>query len=111
MLVIQNIGSSVLLNDEKIAQIDQIARQHYCRIERVESKSEMQVLPVPKALTKTTSTSKVLVEQSNAFQPQLSIRKISIRNGSIEIHLVDHVTVPPVREKVFFSDKYILSIL
>ena len=61
----------------------------------------MQVLPVPKALTKTTSTSKVLVEQANAFQLQLSVRKISVLNGSIEIHTVDHTTASPVRKIVF----------
>ncbi len=110
--VIQKIGHSTSsIDEEMIVQLNQIARRHYCRIEKTESKIEMQVHSVPKALAKTSLSSKNTIEQSNLFCSSLSVRKISILNGSIEIHTAAHPTSLLVRESVFLSGIYILFIL
>jgi hypothetical protein len=110
--VIQKIGYSISsIKNEMIAQLNQIAKRHYCRIEKTVSKIEMQVHPVPKALAKTSLTSKNIVEQSNAFCSLWSVKKISVLSGSIEIHTAAHSMSLSVTKNVFLCYNCIFSIL
>ena len=92
--------------DEQITKLNEIARRYYCNIEKIESKIEMQVHSVPKALAKTAVSSKQMIEQSNTFCSSMYIRKISVLNGSIELHTDDHCRSPSVRKYVFLNDRY-----
>jgi len=101
--IIQKIGNSIPSMDEHITKLNEIARRYYCNIEKVDTKIEMQVHSVPKALEKTAVSSKQMIEQSNAFCSSMHIRKISVLNGSIELHTDDHSRSPSVRKYVFLS--------
>ncbi|CAF4260209.1 unnamed protein product [Rotaria sp. Silwood2] len=87
---IQMIENSLSLIDDNNSQLNEIAKNYCCRIERIESKAEMQVFPIPKALTKTSSTPSLTIRQSDAFCSSLSVKKISVLNGSVEIYTADY---------------------
>lgn len=61
-------------------------KKYGCSIEKIDSKVQMQTIQIPKALTKNSVVSSVLIEQSRQFLSSLSVRKLSTSNGSIEIH-------------------------
>jgi hypothetical protein len=93
----QNIGNFIQLTNDQNQQLSQIARHHYCRIEKIDTKTEMKVYSIPNALSQTPNTLNSIIEQSNAFCSTLSMRKISVLNGSIEIHLTNQSTSITVR--------------
>ncbi|CAF1449677.1 unnamed protein product [Rotaria sordida] len=91
----QKIGNSILLNDDNNKQFYQIAKRNYCRIEKIEIKTEMNVYSIPKALSQTSNISNSIIQQSNEFTSSLSMKKISVLNGSIEIYLTNQsISIP-----------------
>jgi hypothetical protein len=89
VFVIQKIDNTTSLTDEENVALNKIAKQHNCRIENVESKHEMQVYSIPKALAETMFTSALIVEQSKTFCATSSMRKLSVLHGSIEVYTAD----------------------
>lgn len=93
----KKIGNSFILTNEQIKQLNQIARGNKCRIEKIDTKTEREVYSIPKTLSQSSNTSTFIIEQSNEFCSSLSMRKISVLNGSIEIYLTNQSTTIPVR--------------
>ncbi|CAF1159377.1 unnamed protein product [Rotaria sordida] len=91
----KGIGNSVQLTDDDIKKVHHIAEYNYCRIEKIESKVEMKVYSIPKASSQLTNISSSIIQQSNEFISSLSMRKISVLNGSIEIYLTDQTRTIP----------------
>ncbi|CAF3806468.1 unnamed protein product [Rotaria sp. Silwood1] len=89
------IENSVQLTDDDIKKIRHIAEYNYCRIEKIDSKMEMKVYSIPKASSQLTNISSSIIQQSNEFISSLSMRKISVLNGSIEIYLTDQTRSIP----------------
>ncbi|CAF4746587.1 unnamed protein product [Rotaria sp. Silwood1] len=87
---IQKLENSVCLTDDDSARLNEIAKKHCCRIERIESNVEMQIHPIPKALITTSATSSLFIQQSNTFCSSLSVKKMSVLNGSIEVYTPDY---------------------
>jgi hypothetical protein len=88
--LIQKIGKNILLTDEDNSQLNKIATRNNCRIETIHSKNEIQVFTIPKSLTETSIPSKLIIEQSNQFSSSFTVSKISLSNGSIQIHKTDY---------------------
>lgn len=99
----EKIGNSFELTDDNNNQLNRIAQHNYCRIEKIETKSEMKIYPIPKALSQLPNMSSSIIQQSKKFYSSLSVRKISVLNGSIEIYLTDQTISIPVR---FFNILY-----
>ncbi|UJR11256.1 hypothetical protein I4U23_015438 [Adineta vaga] len=107
---IKTIDNSALLSDENKAQLDRISTQYSCRIERVVSKTELQIFRIPKAVSNATSPiSNTMLEQSNQFCSSLSLRAISTSNISIQIHKNDPSVVWPSDITVVSTDAGILE--
>ncbi|CAF3609150.1 unnamed protein product [Rotaria socialis] len=83
------IGNSITLTNDNNKQLNRIARHNYCRIEKLETKTEMKVYSIPKALSPSVNISNSIMLQSNEFVSALSMRKMSVLNGSIEIYLTN----------------------
>ncbi|CAF1189241.1 unnamed protein product [Rotaria sp. Silwood1] len=88
----QKLGDSLQITDENYKKLNQIAQYNYCQIEKIETKAEMKAYSVPKALSPTLNISSSIIEQSNEFISSLSMRKIAILNGSIEIYLANETS-------------------
>ncbi|CAF5101370.1 unnamed protein product, partial [Rotaria sp. Silwood1] len=91
----QKIGNSIELTDNHSDELKRIARQNYCRIEGIETKTGMKLYSIPKALSQSSNVSSSIVQNSNEFISSLSARKISIMNGSIEIYLTNQSNTIP----------------
>lgn len=83
----EKIGNSITLTDNHKNQLYKIAKYNYCRIEKLETKLDIKVYSIPKALSTTANVSSSIVQQSNELTSSLSIRQISVLKGSIEIYL------------------------
>jgi hypothetical protein len=101
--VVQKIGDHIFLTDQNNAQLTQIVKKYGCRIEKIDSKTEIQTFQIPKALNETSVTSSITIEQSNEFCSLLSVRKFSVSNGSVEIHQADRSMCLIVGESIFHS--------
>ncbi len=103
----QQIGNSFVFTDHQNNQIQQISRYNYSRIDQIDIKTEIEVYSIPKALSTSANTSNSIIEQSNEFMSTLTMRKISVANGSIEIHLINPSISIPVRE---FSSCFVFTV-
>lgn len=90
------MGDSFVLTTEQHEQIEKLVRSYYCRVEKMETKSSVEIYPIPKALSLVSNASNSVIEQSQQFSARLSVRKIAVANGSIEIHLIKQVKSIPV---------------
>ncbi|CAF3631775.1 unnamed protein product [Rotaria sp. Silwood1] len=97
----QKLGDSLQITDENYKKLNQIAQYNYCRIEKIETKAEMKAYSVPKALSPTLNISSSIIEQSNEFISSLSMRKIAILNGSIEIYLANETSSILLMSEIF----------
>ncbi|CAF1351161.1 unnamed protein product [Rotaria magnacalcarata] len=88
----QTIESLTALSDDDNVKLNEIAKKYCCSIERIESNVETEIHRIPKALTNTSSTPSLIIQKSNKFCSSLSVRKISVSNGSIEIYVPDYST-------------------
>ena len=70
-------------------EFNEIAKRHYCRIVEIEAKLDTKIYSIPKALSPTSSASTLIMQQSNEFYSSLSMRRIVVLNGSIEIYLTN----------------------
>ncbi|CAF1085138.1 unnamed protein product [Rotaria sp. Silwood1] len=100
---IQKLENSVCLTDDDSARLNEIAKKHCCRIERIESNVEMQIHPIPKALITTSATSSLFIQQSNTFCSSLSVKKMSVLNGSIEVYTPDYSMPCSVSKQIFWT--------
>jgi hypothetical protein len=103
VFVIRKIGDHSFLTDEDNVQLTQIVKKYGCRIEKIDSKVHIQTIQIPKALTKSSVASNVLIEQSNQFSSSLSVRQLSLPNGSIEIHRANQSTCLAVSDVTVIS--------
>ncbi|CAF3303678.1 unnamed protein product [Rotaria socialis] len=108
--IIQTMENSISLTDDEKTQLIEIAKRYYCSIERIESNTEVQICSIPIALTKTSSTSTAMIQQSKAFCSSLSVKKISVLNSSIEVYTADHSMPLLVSKSVVVTSTCILSI-
>jgi hypothetical protein len=93
----QQIGNSIVVTDHQNEKIQQIARYNNCRIDQIDVKTEMEVYSIPKALSPSANASNSIIEQSNELTSTLTMKKVSVSNGSIEIHLTNQSISLPVR--------------
>ncbi|CAF1601334.1 unnamed protein product, partial [Didymodactylos carnosus] len=77
-------------SSEEISDLKQLAQQHNCHVDKIDTKTEIKVLSIPKGLAAASHlVSKLTIEQSNAFcSSTLVFRKASVSTASIKIHLV-----------------------
>ena len=62
----------------------------------METQTSVEIYSIPKALSPASNVSSLIIEQSREFTARLSVRKIVVSNGSIEIHLIKQATLIPV---------------
>ncbi|CAF1314178.1 unnamed protein product [Rotaria sordida] len=91
----EQIGNSILLTDYDYRQLNRLVYVNYGRIDQIETKTIMKVYSIPKASSTTSNISNSLIQQSNEFFSSLSMRKISVLNGSIEIYLTNQSSSIP----------------
>ncbi|CAF3163530.1 unnamed protein product, partial [Rotaria sp. Silwood2] len=91
----EQIGNSILLTDYDYRQLNRLVYVNYGRIDQIETKTIMKVYSIPKASSIISNISNSLIQQSNEFFSSLSMRKISVLNGSIEIYLTNQSSSMP----------------
>ncbi|CAF2916335.1 unnamed protein product, partial [Rotaria sp. Silwood2] len=91
----EQIGNSILLTDYDYRQLNRLVYANYGRIDQIETKTIMKVYSIPKASSIISNISNSLIQQSNEFFSSLSMRKISVLNGSIEIYLTNQSSSMP----------------
>lgn len=92
----QTMGNSIVVSTQQHEQIQRLLTSSNCRIEKKETRTSMEVYSIPKALSSSSNTSNAIIEQSQDFSATLSVRKISIAHGSIEVHLTNRTKSIPV---------------
>ena len=92
----QKIGDAIILSAQQHEQIQRLIASFNCRIEKKETKTSMEVYSIPKALSSSVNTANSITEQSQEFSATLSVRKLTVSHGSIEIYLTNQVTTIPV---------------
>ncbi|CAF3924690.1 unnamed protein product [Rotaria magnacalcarata] len=96
-ITFQCIGSNyIITNDEKL-QMEIIARQFKCEIDKIEYQTNIELVTLPKS-TNTymlPSVPKFIINKSKEFHSSLSIlKKLSISNSTIELHFANDSTAP-----------------
>ncbi|CAF3581457.1 unnamed protein product [Rotaria sp. Silwood1] len=89
-------NNSILTNDEKL-QLEEIAQQFHCQINKIDLQTKKELVTLPKITNTSTSksTSKFIIKQSKEFYYSLSIlKKTLISNSTIELHLAHDRTAP-----------------
>ncbi|CAF3103620.1 unnamed protein product [Rotaria sp. Silwood2] len=96
-LIFQYIGNdSILTNDEKL-QLEEIAGQFKCQIDKIDLQTKKEIVTLPKVINTSTlkSSPKFIIKKSKEFYSSLSLLKTtSIANSTIELHLANDVTAP-----------------
>lgn len=85
------IGDSFVLTTQQHEQMQKLVQSHHCRIEKIQTRTSTEVYSIPKALSLVSNPSNSIIDQSQQFSARMSVRKIAVANGSIEIHLVNQI--------------------
>ena len=74
------------LSDADQQKLNAIASAQHCKLQRVEYQDDVQIFSIPKATSNPTKSWDSLLQRSEALDTCLTVKKLPIMNGSIEVY-------------------------